>query len=42
MYFSETDIPSGAGSVRHMYYFEPAGEVWFGTDANTIGRARVH
>jgi virginiamycin B lyase len=42
MFFSETAIPSGAGSVRHMYYFEPADEVWFGTDTNTIGRARVH
>ncbi len=41
-FFSETDIPSGAGSVRHMYYFEPAGEIWFGTDTNTIGRAMVH
>ncbi|MFQ5982855.1 MAG: lyase [Woeseiaceae bacterium] len=41
-FLSETDIPSGAGSVRHMYYFEPTGEVWFGTDTNTIGRAKVH
>ena len=41
-FLSETDIPSGAGSVRHMYYFETAGEVWFGTDSNTIGRAKVH
>ena len=37
-----TDIPSGGGTVRHMYYFEPAGEVWFGTDTNYVGRARVH
>lgn len=41
-FLSETDIPSGAGSVRHMNYFEPAGEVWFGTDTNYIGRANVH
>jgi len=41
-FFSITEIPSGAGAVRHMDYYEPAGEVWFGTDANTIGRARVH
>ncbi len=34
-------IPSGAGSVRHMNYHQPTGTVWFGTDANTIGRARV-
>jgi virginiamycin B lyase len=39
---SATDIPSGAGTVRHMYYFEAAGEIWFGTDSNTIGRAKVH
>ncbi len=37
-----TDIPSGGGSVRHMYYFQPAGEVWFGTDTNYVGRAKVH
>jgi len=41
-FLSETDIPSGGGSVRHMYYFEPAGEVWFGTDTNYVGRAVVH
>jgi virginiamycin B lyase len=41
-FFSTTDIPSGAGAVRHMSYYEPAGEIWFGTDANTIGRAKVH
>ena len=41
-FFSVTEIPSGAGAVRHMYYYEPAGEVWFGTDENTIGRAKVH
>jgi virginiamycin B lyase len=37
-----TEIPSGAGAVRNMDYFEPAGEIWFGTDMNTIGRAKVH
>lgn len=41
-FLSGTNIPSGAGSVRHMFYFEPAGEVWFGTDSNYVGRARVH
>lgn len=39
---SITDIPSGAGSVRHMHYHEPTGEIWFGTDTNYVGRARVH
>lgn len=41
-FLGETEIPSGAGSVRHMHYFERAGEVWFGTDTNYIGRAKVH
>lgn len=41
-FVSVTEIPSGAGAVRHMNYSEPAGEIWFGTDANTIGRAKVH
>ncbi len=41
-FLTETDIPSGAGSVRSLHYFEPAGEVWFGTDSNYIGRAKVH
>jgi virginiamycin B lyase len=41
-FLNETDIPSGGGSVRNMYYYEAAGEVWFGTDTNYIGRAKVH
>ena len=41
-FLNQTDIPSGGGSVRHMYYYEPGGEVWFGTDTNYIGRAKVH
>jgi len=40
-FFSVTPIPSGAGSVRHMHYHAPTGQVWFGTDEDTIGRARV-
>jgi len=42
MFLTETDIPSGAGSVSHMHYYEPAGEIWFGTSTNYIGRAKVH
>jgi virginiamycin B lyase len=38
---SVTPIPSGAGSVRNMDYHAPSGSVWFGTDAGTLGRARV-
>jgi virginiamycin B lyase len=42
-FFSVTPIlPSGGGTVRHMHYHRPSGEIWFGTDANTIGRARVN
>ncbi len=33
------DVPSGGGSVRHMFYDAGRNAVWFGTDANTIGRA---
>lgn len=40
-FFSRTDIPSGGGTVRHMVYHAPTREVWFGTDANTVGRARL-
>lgn len=35
------EIPSGGGTVRHMYFHEPSGAVWFGADTNTIGRALV-
>jgi virginiamycin B lyase len=34
-------IPSGGGTVRHMVFHRPTRTLWFGTDANTIGRARV-
>jgi virginiamycin B lyase len=32
---------SGGGSVRHMVYHAPTKSIWFGTDAGTIGRARI-
>lgn len=41
-FLTHTDIPSGAGSVNHMHYYEAAGEIWFGTRTNYIGRAKVH
>ena len=41
-FLTETAIPSGAGSVSHLHYFEPAGEMWFGTETNYVGRAKVH
>ena len=36
-----TAIPSGARVVRHMYYHPSSKEIWFGTDAGTIGRAKL-
>ncbi len=38
---SLTDIPSGGGTVRHMVYHHPTQTIWFGTDANTIARAKI-
>jgi virginiamycin B lyase len=43
-FFSVTPIRSGTNeagrnTVRHMMYHAPTREIWFGTDANTIGRA---
>lgn len=40
-YFSNTAIASGAGTVRHMFFHEPTNTIWFGSDANTIGRAKL-
>lgn len=38
---SVTPIESGGGTVRHMYYDAATNTIWFGTDANTIGRATL-
>ncbi|MCZ6796207.1 MAG: hypothetical protein O7J95_21560 [Planctomycetota bacterium] len=40
-FFSVVAIPSGGGSVRHMYFHPATREIWFGTDVNTVGRARL-
>jgi virginiamycin B lyase len=40
-FFSITEIGSGGGTVRHMVYHQPSQEIWFGTDANTVGRVQV-
>jgi virginiamycin B lyase len=41
-FFSITPIAkSGGGTVRHMVFHKPGNEIWFGTDANTIGRAKL-
>lgn len=34
-------IPSGGGTVRHMYYDDATNSIWFGADTNTIGRATI-
>jgi len=41
LFFSNTELESGGGTVRHMYFHEPTHSIWFGTDTNTIGRAVV-
>lgn len=38
-FFSISELDSGGGTVRHMYYDEATNTVWFGADTNTIGRA---
>jgi len=40
-FFSSTDIPSGGGTVRHMYYDADSHSLWFGTDTNQLGHARL-
>ena len=37
----ETLVPSGGGTVRHMVYDAATKSIWFGSDANTIGKAVV-
>jgi len=41
-FLTETDIPSGAGTVSQLFYYEFSGEIWFATATNYIGRAKVH
>jgi virginiamycin B lyase len=36
-----TPVPSGGGTVRHMMFYKPTREIWFGTDTGNIGRIRV-
>jgi virginiamycin B lyase len=40
-FFAAGDVPSGGGTVRHMVFHEPTRTLWFGTDTNTIARAKV-
>ena len=42
-FFSVTAVPGGseANTVRHMFFHQPTGTIWFGTDRNTLGRATL-
>lgn len=40
-FVGETEVPSGGGTIRHMYFHAPTRAIWFGADTNTIGRALV-
>jgi virginiamycin B lyase len=40
-FFGQAAVPSGGGTVRHMVYDPQTRSIWFGTDANTIGQARL-
>ncbi len=40
-FFSETDIPSGGGSVHHRVFDAKTNVIWFGTDTQNIGRASL-
>jgi len=38
---SQTWVPSGGSTVRHMIFNKATREVYFGSDANTVGRFKV-
>jgi virginiamycin B lyase len=40
-FFAAGEVPSGGGTVRHMVFHQPTRALWFGTDTNTIARAKV-
>lgn len=40
-FFGATPVPSGGGTIRHMFYDAKTRQIWFGSDANTVGRAVV-
>jgi virginiamycin B lyase len=40
-YVARGTVPSGAGTVRHMVFHQPTRTLWFGTDTNYLGRARL-
>ncbi len=38
-FFSISDVESGGGTIRHMYFDAETNTIWFGADSNTVGRA---
>lgn len=40
-FVSSTPIESGGGTVRNMVYDEATNAIWFGTDTNYLGRAKI-
>lgn len=40
-FFATADVPSGGGTVRHMEFDPQTGSIWFGTDTNYLGRAKL-
>jgi len=40
-FFSQTPVPSGAGAVRHMVFDPETNSIWFGTDTNNLGQAKL-
>lgn len=40
-FFSQTPVPSGGGTIRHMVYDPETHSIWFGTDTNNLGQASL-
>lgn len=40
-FFATAPVPSGGGSVRHMWFDAATNTIWFGTDTNNLGRAVI-
>ena len=40
-FVSSNPIESGGGTVRHMVFNEPTNSIWFGTDTNYLGQAKI-
>jgi virginiamycin B lyase len=39
--FSVVPVPSGGGTLRHMYFDAETNSIWFGADTNTVGVAKL-